>query len=83
VDAVSRLASEDGPPIAVAGSPTLFRGLLRAGLVNELRLVVHPLVVGKGQRLFSETGDKVALALEDVQLHANGVAVLVYQPRRS
>lgn len=82
VDAVSRLASEDGPPIAVAGSPTLFRGLLGAGLVNELRLVVHPLVVGKGQRLFSDAGDKIALALEDVQLHANGVAVLVYRPKK-
>lgn len=81
VDAVSRLASEDGPPIAVAGSPTLFRSLLSAGLVHELRLVVHPLVLGKGQRLFSDTADKVPLALPDVHLHTNGVAVLVYRPQ--
>jgi dihydrofolate reductase len=83
VDAVGRLASEDGPPIAVAGSPTLFRSLLDAGLVNELRLVVHPLFLGKGQRLFSDAGDKIALTLQDMHLHANGVAVLVYRPQRN
>lgn len=83
VDAVSRLASEDGSPIAVAGSPTLFRSLLGAGLVNELRLVVHPLVIGKGQRLFSDTAEKFPLALQDVHRHANGVAVLVYRPQRN
>jgi len=83
VDAVSRLASEDGPSIAVAGSPTLFRDLLGAGLVNELRLVVHPLIVGRGQRLFNDAGKQIDLEMDDVQLHANGVAVLVYRPKRS
>jgi dihydrofolate reductase len=83
VEAVARLAAGDGSPIALAGSPTLFRGLLEAGLVDELRLVVHPLVVGTGQRLFGDASHRVALALEDVQLHANGVAVLVYRPHRS
>lgn len=83
VEAVSRLATGDGPPLAVAGSPTLFRGLLDAGLVDELRLVVHPLVVGKGQRLFSGPCESVALALNEVRIHANGVAVLAYHPKRS
>lgn len=83
VEAVARLAAESGPPLAVAGSPTLFRSLLAAGLVTELRLVVHPLVVGKGQRLFDDSSNKIGLTLVDLQRHANGVAVVVYRPEGS
>jgi dihydrofolate reductase len=55
-EAVSRLKQEDGENITLNGSPTLVRTLLTAGLVDELRLFLHPVVLGSGGRLFDSTG---------------------------
>jgi dihydrofolate reductase len=76
VDAITALANQDGAALAVAGSPTLVRSLLHAGVLTELRLVVHPLVVGTGDRLFSQ-GQPMPLSLRDCNVHDNGVVVLV------
>ncbi|MDQ1630929.1 MAG: hypothetical protein QOC80_901 [Frankiaceae bacterium] len=81
IETIAAMATEGGAPLAVAGSPTLVRGLLQAGVLTELRLVVHPLVVGTGDRLFGES-DPVPLSLRDCQVHDNGVVVLVYTPRK-
>ncbi|HEX5955419.1 MAG TPA: dihydrofolate reductase family protein, partial [Solirubrobacterales bacterium] len=53
--------------------------LLREGLVDELRLMIHPVVVGQGARLF-ENGDQQALALEDSQTFDTGVVYATYRP---
>ena len=58
----------------------LVRSLLRAGLIDELRLMVHPVVVGSGKRLFEEGGDQVALELVDSRTFSTGVLYLTYRP---
>src|SRR5215211_3674544 len=60
-EAVSRLKREDGGTITLNGSTTLLRSLLRAELVDELRLLVHPIVLGSGHRLFDNREELGAL----------------------
>ena len=57
VESIRALKEQPGKDISITGSPTLVRTLLRAGLIDELRLLVHPIVVGHGKRLF-ETEDQ-------------------------
>jgi dihydrofolate reductase len=79
-DAVSRLKREDGESVMLNGSATLLRSLLGAGLVDELRLFLHPLALGSGDRLFDDSEDRVALKLVDCHAYDNGVVSLTYQP---
>ena len=79
-EAVARLKKEDGKDIMVNGSGALVRTLLRDHLLDELRLFVHPVVVGPGIRLFDDESDPVELALADSHAYANGVISLTYRP---
>jgi dihydrofolate reductase len=79
-DAVARLKQEDGKDIMVNGSGALVRTLLRDHLLDELRLFVHPVVVGSGIRLFDDESDPVELALTDSHAYGNGVVSLTYRP---
>lgn len=64
----------------INGSATLVRSLLRASLLDELRLFVHPIVVGTGKRLFEGGGDQLPLKLADSRAFSTGVLSLTYQP---
>jgi dihydrofolate reductase len=75
--AVSRLKQGDGQNIMINGSAALVRSLLRDNLLDELRLFVHPVVVGSGRRLF-EDGDHFDLTLADTHTYDNGVISLTY-----
>ena len=79
---VGRLRDEVGGNILVAGSRTLVQALLREGLVDELRLMVFPVVLGTGKRLFGVTSDKKGLRLANSEIVGDGVAILVYEPAR-
>jgi dihydrofolate reductase len=79
-EAVARLKEEDGKDIMVNGSGALIRTLLRDNLLDELRLFVHPVVVGSGIRLFDDESDPAELALTDSHAYANGVVSLTYRP---
>jgi dihydrofolate reductase len=79
-EAVARLKQEDGKDIMVNGSGALVRTLLRDDLLDELRLFVHPVVVGSGIRLFDGESDPVELALTDSHAYDNGVVSLTYRP---
>jgi dihydrofolate reductase len=79
-EAVARLKLEDGKDIAVNGSGTLVRALMRDHLLDELRLFLHPVVVGSGRRLFDDERDPVELALLDSHAYDNGVISLTYKP---
>jgi dihydrofolate reductase len=79
-EAISKLKREDGKNIMVNGSATLVRSLLRDNLLDELRLFVHPVVMGSGGRLFEDGGDQVKLELADTRTYENGVVSLTYQP---
>ena len=60
---LTELKQQPGKNIGVAGSPTLVRSLLQDNLLDELILMIHPVVVGKGQRLFRDGGDLQRLKL--------------------
>ncbi|WP_343948899.1 dihydrofolate reductase family protein [Nonomuraea longicatena] len=73
-------ARQPGKNINLSGSISLTRSLLRAGLVDELHLLVHPLVVGTGMRLFEENSDRLLLKLTRSTTFTTGVLDLTYQP---
>jgi dihydrofolate reductase len=79
-EAVTRLKQEDGKDIMVNGSGALVRTLMRDHLLDELRLFVHPVVVGTGIRLFDGETDRVELELTDSHAYRNGVVSLTYRP---
>ena len=78
-EAVSRLREGPGGDIVVHGSAQLVQALLDNDLVDELRLMVYPVVLGSGKRLFGETSDKKPLRLADARTVGDGVSILVYQ----
>lgn len=77
--AVAGLRAEPGGNLVVMGSGELVRSLLPHGLVDELVLMVHPLVLGSGQRLFGPDPDLRRFRLESATPTASGVLVAVYQ----
>jgi dihydrofolate reductase len=80
---IIKLKKQPGKDISISGSPTLVRSLLQDGLLDELRLMVHPIVVGSGKRLFVDGGDQKALQLVDSKTFSTGVLYLTYQPAQS
>ena len=78
-DSVAKVKQQHEGDIVVAGSAQLVQSLLEQDLVDELRLMVFPLVLGGGKRLFGETSDKKRLRLVDSRTVGDGVAVLIYQ----
>ena len=76
---VAGLKQEHGREISVTGSGTLVRSLLVAGLVDELRLMVHPVVVGRGKHLFENGDEPTGLVLASCERFANGVLNLTYK----
>jgi len=79
VERVTELKRRPGKNVLVSGGPTLVRSLLRHGLLDELRLLIHPIVVGSGQRLFQD-GDQIPLKLTSSTVFTTGVLSLVYEP---
>ena len=79
-DSVKKLRDEVDGEIVVHGSAQLVQALIEDGLVDELRLMVFPVVLGTGKRLFGETSDKKALKLTDSKTVGDGVAIQVYEP---
>jgi dihydrofolate reductase len=77
---VAKLKQQDGAPILVAGSATLVQSLIENDLVDELRVMVFPVLVGGGKRVFPESRQKKPLQLVDIKTFASGVAVHTYQP---
>ncbi len=77
---VVRLKQQPGLDIVVAGSADLVQLLMQHDLIDEYRLIIHPVVVGGGKRLFSALNDKAELKLVDSKTFSSGVVVLTYQP---
>jgi dihydrofolate reductase len=80
VEAVTALKQEPGGNIAMSGSISVVRQLLAAGLLDELHLLVHPIAVRKGMRLFDEGDRRVPLKLISSEAFSTGVLNLVYGP---
>jgi dihydrofolate reductase len=77
-DSVSKLREETDGDVVVHGSAQLTQALLENDLVDELRLMVFPVVLGAGKRIFAETSDKKPLKLTDSKAVGDGVAILIY-----
>ena len=80
--AVADVKQKHDGDIVVHGSAQLAQALLEQDLVDELRLMVFPVVLGSGKRLFGETSDKKPFRLVDSKAVGDGVAILIYQPER-
>ena len=76
---VAELKARDGGPIMVVGSASLVKGLLEHGLVDELRLMVFPVVIGGGLRCFPDDRGKLAFELTDTHVYGNGVMLTTYR----
>jgi dihydrofolate reductase len=76
---VLKLKQQPGRNIGISGSTTLVRWLLGEGLLDELTLVIVPLVLGSGKRLFAQDGDRVSLKLADSKTTKTGVLITRYE----
>jgi dihydrofolate reductase len=82
-DAVATVKQRHDGDIVVPGSAQLAQALLERDLVDELRLMVFPVTLGSGKRLFGETGGKKPMKLTSSKTVGDGVAILVYEPVRT
>ena len=80
VKEVSKLRQKPGGDIVVHGSAQLVQTLLEHDLVDELRLMIFPVILGSGKRLFGETSDKKSMRLTDSKTVGKGVTILIFQP---
>jgi dihydrofolate reductase len=80
---VAKLKQKQDGDIVVHGSARLTQTLLEHDLVDEMRVMVFPVVLGSGKRLFGDTSDKKPLRLVDSKIVGDGVAILVYRPADS
>ena len=79
-EAVARLKEQPGKDFLVLGSGELVQSLMRRNLVDEYVLLIHPLVLGSGRRLFSDGGAFATLRLVDTKTTTTGVVIATYQP---
>jgi dihydrofolate reductase len=82
VDRSAELREREGGDLLVMGSPTLARSLLGAGLVDELRLMIEPVLLGGGKTIFPQDGTLHTLELISVTTSGTGVQVCTYHPVR-
>ena len=80
MEAVANLKSEADGPILVNGSAQLVHALTEAGLVDEYRAMVHPVLVADGLRMFPDPSDMLKLRLADTKVYESGVALMIYTP---
>jgi dihydrofolate reductase len=80
MEAVAKLKEQPDDDLVVLGSGELVQSLMRANLVDEYVLLIHPLVLGTGRRLFSDGGASADLRLVDTKTTTTGVVIATYQP---
>jgi dihydrofolate reductase len=78
-EAVAKLKEGDGGPILIAGSRTLVHSLIPHDLIDEYRLMIFPVTVGSGARLWPDSPDKMVLELADTRRYDSGVVMNVYR----
>jgi dihydrofolate reductase len=81
--AVAELKARPGKNIVVLGSGALLQSLMPHNLIDEYLLLIHPLVLGSGRRLFNDGGSFTALRLVDTKTTTTGVVIATYQPAES
>ncbi len=81
-DEVRKLKARQGRDLLLAGSGQLFNALMKADLIDVYRFMVHPIVAGKGRRLFTDDDARRNLKLVDSKSFGKGIVVLEYEPER-
>jgi dihydrofolate reductase len=79
-EAVARLKEEPGKDLVVLGSGELARSLMRRNLIDEYVLLIHPLILGSGRRLFIDGGASATLRLVETKTTTTGVVIATYRP---
>lgn len=77
---VNKLKHQPGADILVGGGGRLVQSLMSEGLVDEYRVMLYPLVLGTGKRLFTDGGATADLELVDTKTTETGIAILTYRP---
>jgi dihydrofolate reductase len=77
---IAKLKEEDGKDIRVIGSGELVQTLIQHGLIDEYSLMIHPLILGEGKRLFRDGTAPARLRLADSKTTTKGVLILTYEP---
>lgn len=77
---IRKLKAQPGGDLLLAGSGRLFNALMSAGLIDLYRFMVHPIVIGKGKRLFANDDHRRGLKRVDTKQFPNGIVVLEYEP---
>jgi len=81
--AVRQLKAQPGGDLLLAGSAQLFRALTAANLVDRYRLMVHPVVLGGGAKLFADGDGTRDLTLVETRTYKSGIVVLEYEPKKA
>jgi dihydrofolate reductase len=79
-EAVRALKEGDGPELQVHGSGNLIQTLLKAGLIDRFRLMVFPVLIGSGKRLFADGTIPAGLRVRNTRISAKGVVMSTYEP---
>jgi dihydrofolate reductase len=80
MEEITELKRQSDQDFGIIGSGALFRSLLREGLLDELMILIHPVVLGRGKRLFEDDSTRVNLDLVDSRVFSTGVISLTYRP---
>lgn len=80
IEDVARLKASDGPDLIIQGSSTIYPPLLAAGLIDRLSLIIYPITLGKGKRLFGEGTPAGALRMVDHKVTSKGTVIATYEP---
>jgi dihydrofolate reductase len=80
VTEIAKLKGQPGQDLLLSGSGQLFNGLNQANMIDLYRLMVHPIVLGKGARLFADAIDQTVLNLTHHETFESGIVILEYQP---
>ncbi|MDQ5874849.1 MAG: dihydrofolate reductase family protein [Actinomycetota bacterium] len=83
IDEIRKLKANDGGPLLVAGSATLVHALVENDLVDQYRVMVFPVLIADGLRMFPDVTEKKLLQLVDTQTFGSGVAVHTFEPAGS
>ena len=79
---VRKLKNEPGHDLLLSGSAMLLNALMQANLIDLYRFMLHPIVLGKGKRLFADGGDKRILDLPETKRFSSGIVILEYGPSK-
>lgn len=80
VEEIAKIKAQPGGDILVAGSRTLVDTLMQHNLVDEYRLMVYPVILGSGKRLFEDGSNRIALKLTEARPIGDGILILIYRP---